>query len=148
MSFVHFTRLLSLPWHYLQKLWDLKVLKQKLSDLKVFTGANLVVRPASRNLPHSNIWDSPLTPTSQWKRPQNTYAGKSMQYIKQSQLLPTACDMTPQPLLEAYNPALTYSSAYDNHVFLVSQPKTFATYSLTHKSILLNAPSSTHYKAH
>jgi len=30
----------------------------------------------------------------------NTYAGKSMQYIKQSQLLPTACDMTPLPRLE------------------------------------------------
>ena len=26
-----------------------------------------------------------------------TYAGKSILYIKQSQLLPTACDMTPQP---------------------------------------------------
>ena len=47
MSFVHFTRLLGLPWHYLQELWDLKVLNLELWDLKVFTGANLVLRPAS-----------------------------------------------------------------------------------------------------
>jgi len=31
--------------------------------------------------------------------------------------------MTPQPLIEASDPALTYSSAYGNHVFLVLQQK-------------------------
>ena len=33
MSFVHFTRLLGLPWHYLQELWDLTVLNLSLTPV-------------------------------------------------------------------------------------------------------------------
>jgi len=52
--------------------------------------------------------------TSLWKKLWNTSAVKSIQYMKMWVLSPTAWDVTPQPLIEASNPAHVFSSTYGN----------------------------------
>jgi len=58
-----------------------------------------------------------------------------MQHIKLWLLSPTVCDMTPQLLIKASNPAPMFSSAYGNPVSSASQPKTFAISKVTNAQI-------------
>jgi len=46
MSFVHFTRLLGLPWHYFTKVLRSENSEENSEESRLFTGANLVLRPA------------------------------------------------------------------------------------------------------